>query len=230
MKLVLSAVCLVVVFAVPLPAAAQDRGSVRAMVGATMVTESGVTFGAAAGFKMNPNLQIFGEFGRMQNVLPSSVLEEVEIEAAQVANARNGKASSTASATANYGLLGVRRNLRKVGDAQVFVEIGAGAARVESSLEASIRGSETLQGDISNLVSVPFTESSPQTKASRRLAAVSRWTSRRSSASRWDTATSGSSRTTRPSTRETSTGPCGSGSELMKGMKRMERMKKSLMG
>lgn len=165
MKLVLSAVCLVVVFAVPLPAAAQDRGSVRAMVGATMVTESGVTFGAAAGFKMNPNLQIFGEFGRMQNVLPSSVLEEVEIEAAQVANARNGKASSTASATANYGLLGVRRNLRKVGDAQVFVEIGAGAARVESSLEASIRGSETLQGDISNLVSVPFTESSPQTKA-----------------------------------------------------------------
>jgi opacity protein-like surface antigen len=165
MKLVLAVVCLVVVLAVPLAAAAQDRGFIRGMVGATMVTESGVTFGAAAGMKINPNLQIFGEFGRMQNVLPSSVLEEVELASAQVANARSGKASSTASASANYGLVGVRRNVRKVGDAQVFVEGGVGAARVESTLEASIRGSETLQGDISDLVSVPFVDSSPQTKA-----------------------------------------------------------------
>jgi opacity protein-like surface antigen len=110
-------------------------------------------------------LQIFGEFGRMQNVLPSSVLEEVERASALVANPLGGKASSTASATATYGLLGVRRNVIKVGDSQVFREVGAGAARVESELEALIRGSETLQGDISHLVSVPFTESSPQTKA-----------------------------------------------------------------
>jgi opacity protein-like surface antigen len=165
MKLFLPAVCLVVALAAPLPAAAQDRGFVRAMVGATMVTESGVTFGAAAGMKLNPNLEIFGEFGRMQNVLPSSVLEEVERASALVVNPLGGKASSTASATASYGLLGVRRNVIKVGDAQVFVEGGAGAARVESELEALIRGSETLQGDISHLVSVPFTESSPQTKA-----------------------------------------------------------------
>jgi opacity protein-like surface antigen len=130
-----------------------------------MITESGVTFGAAAGMQVKSNLEIFGEFGRMQNVLPSSVLEEVEKASALVVNPLGGKASSTASATANYGLFGVRRNVGKLGDAQLFVEGGAGAAKVESTLEASIRGSEALQGDISHLVSVPFTDSSPQTKA-----------------------------------------------------------------
>lgn len=55
-------------------------------------------------------------------------------------------------------------NVGKVGDAQLFLE-GGGAAQVKARLTALIRGSETLQGDISDLVSVPFTESSPQTKA-----------------------------------------------------------------
>jgi opacity protein-like surface antigen len=88
----------------------------------------------------------------------------VEIAAALVANTRSGKASSTASARATYGLVGLRLDVYKIGDAQIFLEGGGGAAQVRSRLTAFIRGSETLQGDISDLVSVPFTASSPQTK------------------------------------------------------------------
>ena len=163
MKLPVAVVCLVMVLAAPIPAGAQDRGFVRAIGGATMGSESGGAFGGTVGVKITPNAQIFGEFGRLQNVLPSSVLDEVEIEAALVANSRAGKSSSTASAKATYGLVGLRMNVRKIGDAQLFLEGGGGAAEVKSSHSALIRGSETLHGDISNLVSVPFTASSPQT-------------------------------------------------------------------
>jgi opacity protein-like surface antigen len=165
MKLPVAAISLVLVLAAPIPAGAQDRGFVRALGGATMGTESGAVVGGTVGVRINPKTQIFGEVGRLQNVLPSSVLDEVEIASALAANTRAGKASSTASAKATYGLVGVRMNVQKVGDAQLFVEGGGGAAQVKSRLEALIRGSETLQGDISNLVSVPFTASSPETKA-----------------------------------------------------------------
>lgn len=165
MKLPVAVVCLVMVFAAPTPADAQDRVFVSAIGGATVGTESGGVFGGTIGMKVTPNAQIFGEFGRLQNVLPTSVLEEVEVEAALVANSRGGKASSTASAKATYGLAGLRMNVWKIGDAQVFLEGGGGAAEVKSSHTVDIRGSATLQGDISNLVSVPFTASSPQTSA-----------------------------------------------------------------
>ncbi len=165
MKRAISLTGLVMVLATPFPAGAQDRGFVRAVAGATVGTESGAVAGGTVGVRINAKTQIFGEFGRMQNVLPSSVLDEVDRAAALVANSRNGKSSSSATARATYGLVGVRMNVRKIGDAQIFAEGAGGAAQVKSSLEAAIRGSETLQGSITNLVSVPFTASSPQTKA-----------------------------------------------------------------
>jgi len=165
MKRAIPAVCLLLVLAAPPPADAQERGVVRGIGGATVGTESGGAFGAGVNVNIGPKAQIFGEFGHFQNVLPTKVLEQVEVHSAQVANSLGGKASSTAEASATYGMVGLRMNLYKIGDGQVFVEGGAGAAHVESTLEASIRGSATLQGDMSDLVSVPFTEATPATKA-----------------------------------------------------------------
>ena len=133
MKLPVAVVCLVMVLAAPIPAGAQDRVFVRAIGGATVGSESGGAFGGTIGIKVAPNALIFGEFGRLQNVLPTSVLDEVEVEAAIVANARAGKASSTASAKATYGLVGLRMNVWKIGDAQVFLDGGGGGAEVKSS-------------------------------------------------------------------------------------------------
>lgn len=164
MKLSIPALGLVMVLVAANPAAAQDRGFVRLLGGATMGTESGPLVGATVGVRVTSSARIFGEFGRLQNVMPSSVLDEIERAAALAANTRGGKSSISAEARATYGIVGLRMDVRKVGDAQLFLEGGGGAAQVRSSLTAFIRGSETLQGTITHLVSVPFTSSSPQTK------------------------------------------------------------------
>jgi len=155
---------LVLALAAASPAMAQDRAFVRAMVGATMGAGPGAVFGGTVGVKIAPTMQIFGEFGKMQNVLPNSVEDEIGVEAAYIANAEGGKHSSEASASAGYGLIGLRSNFMKIAGSQTFLEVGGGAAHVESDVHAVIRGSASLQGDISDLVSVPFTEATPETK------------------------------------------------------------------
>lgn len=150
-----------------LPAAAQAQESkvvFRPMVGGVVGAGPGASFSGAISFKATDKLQIHGEFGRLMNILPKSVLEEVEINAAAVAFSRGGKHSSDASASASYGMVGIRQALRDVSGANTFVEIGVGMAQVKSEISAAIRGSAALQGDISNLVTTPFTTATPETK------------------------------------------------------------------
>ena len=150
--------------AVAQPAMAQDKGFVRAMVGATVGTESGAVFAGTFGFKVAPKAMIFGEVGNLSNMLPKEVNDQVDVAAAKIANAEGGKSSSTSSASATYGLFGVRFNARDVSRAHTFIEVGAGVAHVKSSVEAVIRGSASLQGDISDQVSTGFTDATPETK------------------------------------------------------------------
>jgi len=155
---------LLAVLAVAQPAMAQEKGFVRALVGATVGTESGAVFAGTVGFKVASKGMIFGEVGGMTNMLPKSVSDEIDVAAAKVANAEGGKASSTSKATATYGLFGARINMRDVSRAHTFLEIGAGVAHVKSDVEAVIRGSASLQGDISDQVVTGFTSATPSTK------------------------------------------------------------------
>ena len=165
MKRIVVGMGLLVLLAAPASAQTEDRGFVRALVGATVGAGPGAVFGGAVGFRASEKLQILGEFGRMTNLMPSSVIDEIEIAAASAAQTLGGKHSSDAKARATYGLVGARYNVGMVSGALTFVELGVGAANVKSSVTAVIRGSETLQGDISNLVSTSFTRSTPATKA-----------------------------------------------------------------
>jgi opacity protein-like surface antigen len=164
MKRMLVGMALFVLLAAPASAQTEDRGFVRALVGATVGAGPGAVVGGTVGFKASEKLQVLGEFGRMTNIMPSSVIDEIEVAAASAAQSLGGKHSSDATARATYGLVGARYNLGVVSGALTFIEIGAGAANVKSKVTALIRGSETLQGDISNLVSTSFTRSTPATK------------------------------------------------------------------
>jgi len=156
---------LVAALAMPAVAQAQDKKVVfTPMVGGVVGSGPGASFSGAISFKATDKFQILGEFGRLTNILPKSVLDQVEVNAALVANTKNGKSSSTASATGNFGMLGVRRAMRDVSGASTFIEVGVGMANVKSKVEAEIRGSTTLQGSIANLVSTPFTAATPETK------------------------------------------------------------------
>ena len=156
---------LAAVLALPAVAQAQEtKVVVRPMIGGVVGSGPGASFGGAISVKATAKLQILGEFGRLTNIMPKSVLDQVEIKAAAVANAKGGKHSSTASAAANYGMVGFRQALRDMSDANTFIEFGVGMANVKSKVDAVIRGSATLQGDISNLVTTPFTAATPETK------------------------------------------------------------------
>jgi hypothetical protein len=156
---------LAAVLAFPSVARAQETKVVfRPMVGGVVGAGPGASFGAAISFKTSDKLQIHGEFGRLTNILPKSVLDQVELNAAAAANTLGGKHSSDASAAASYGMIGFRQALRDVSGANTFVEVGVGMARVTSELSAVIRGSAALQGDISNLVTTGFTNATPETK------------------------------------------------------------------
>jgi opacity protein-like surface antigen len=165
MKRIFAGMALFVLLAAPASAQNDDRGFVRAIVGATVGAGPGAVFGGTIGFKTSDKVQILGEFGRMTNIMPSSVTDQVEVAAASAAQTLGGKHSSEVDARATYGLVGVRYNVGTVSGALAFTEVGIGAANVKSSVSAVIRGSETLQGDISNLVSTSFTAATPTTKA-----------------------------------------------------------------
>lgn len=165
MKCVVIGMAVAVSLAYPAGARAQEqRTFVRPTVGGVTVAGPGASFSAAVVAKATDRVQILGEAGRMINILPKSVADQVEIAAALAANARGGKHSATSSADANYGLVGLRGSLREVSGAPTFVEVGVGVARVTSQVTAVLRGSATLQGDISSSVSTPFTSATPETK------------------------------------------------------------------
>jgi len=155
---------LLAVMAVAQPAMAQEKGFVRALVGATVGVETGPVYGGTFGFKVTSKSMIFGEVGGLANMLPKEVNDQVDVAAAKVANAEGGKASSSAKASSVYGLFGLRINTRDVSRAHTFLEVGVGMAHVKSSVEAVIRGSASLQGDISDQVSTGFTDATPETK------------------------------------------------------------------
>lgn len=156
---------LAAVLAVPATAQAQDQKVVfRPMVGGVVGAGPGASVGAAISFKASDKLQIHGEFGRLNNILPKSVADQVEVVAALAANTLGGKHSASTSASANYGMIGIRHAMRDFSGANTFIEVGVGMANVKSKVDAVIRGSAAIQGSISNLVSTPFTKATPETK------------------------------------------------------------------
>lgn len=165
MSRLLVGVGLAAMLAVPTLAQAQDsKVFFRPTVGGVMGAGPGASFSGLFSVKAGEKTQITGEVGRLANILPDSLMEEVELAAALAANAVGGKHSATASADANYGMVGFRRALRNVSGAETFFEFGVGAARVTSDHSVVLRGSATLQGDITSSVTTEFLASTPETK------------------------------------------------------------------
>jgi hypothetical protein len=157
------------------PAAAQAQGQapgqaqdpkfvLTPMVGGVVGSGPGASYSAAISFKTGEKMQILGEFGKLSNILPNSVADQVEVAAAIAANSLNGKHSANASSSAGFGMVGVRRSLRDMSGAHTFVEIGVGMAHVTSEVDAVVRGAISGQGDISNLVTTPYTSATPENK------------------------------------------------------------------
>ena len=159
---------LAAMLAVPATARAQGQAQdpkvvFRPIVGGVAGSGPGASFAGAISFKAGSKMDISAEFGQLTNILPKSVADEVEVAAAIAANSLKGKHSADASSSAGYGLVALRRALRDVSGAHTFFEVGAGIAHVTSEVSAVLRGGST-QGDISALVTTPFTSATPENK------------------------------------------------------------------
>jgi hypothetical protein len=157
--------CALTVLAIPVQAQAQEGTYVRAFFGATFGNQGGGAVGGGVGIKATKKLQITGEFGFLSNVIPKSVADAIDQQAAIQANivALGGKASSDSSAKAQYGLVGFRATVRNISNGSFFIEVGGGVAHVTSKISAEWR-SLTGQGTLAGLVTTSFTNSTPETK------------------------------------------------------------------
>lgn len=126
------------VLVLPSVAHAQDRAFVGALGGITFGTETSSVFAGQAGGRIAPSLVIFGEVGRMQNVLPKDLQDELDLAAELFESEFGTSLEIDAKVPAFYGLAGIRWS----SDARVapFVEAAGGIARLSLTLNAEVGG------------------------------------------------------------------------------------------
>jgi hypothetical protein len=108
------------------PSAAQDRGYVGGQVGVTFQSETAVFFGGEVGVNVAPAVQVYGVFGRMQDVLPSDLQDAIDAFA--------GDVTVDASIPAFFGLGGVRV-IAPSGAIRPYALGGIGFARLNAKVE-----------------------------------------------------------------------------------------------
>lgn len=122
----------------PPAASAQDRGFVGALGGITFGTETSSIVGAQGGGRVTSQIVVFGELGRMQNVMPGEIQDQFD-DLVELFELQTGsRITAELRVPAFYGLGGVRWST----GARVapFVEVGAGVARLSADIEAEVDG------------------------------------------------------------------------------------------
>jgi opacity protein-like surface antigen len=144
------------------PAAAQadSRGFVRGAGGVTFVTETAVVLGGAVGFRVHDRVQVFGEAGRLTNVLPRHLQRDLDEAARMLGSTFGGPLSIDGRAPGVYGIAGVRIEAPATGRAALFGEAGVGAARGTSDIRARA-GSVDVSESVVRALSIKESESAP---------------------------------------------------------------------
>jgi len=153
---------LALILSAPLPAFAQEHGAfVGALGGVTFGTATSGSLAGTFGMAVSPNVQVFGEFGKTMNALPSDENTAIQANAAAAAAAMGS--TSTPVVLGNmgvfYGMGGVRVR-GKAAPVTPFGEAGFGFAHVSSSLAATVDGVDISQ----QVFTTPLTSNLPQTR------------------------------------------------------------------
>ena len=124
------------------PAWAQaERGFVRGLAGVTFGTaETSSIFGGGGGVNIGPNLQITGEVGRISDVLPSEIQDQLNLLSTLFFVETGLPVNMDVTAPAFYGLGGVRFNIPMAGRVRPFVEGQVGVANISFDIDANVAG------------------------------------------------------------------------------------------
>jgi opacity protein-like surface antigen len=139
------------------PASAQnERGFVRGLGGVTFGTaETSTIFGGGGGVNVGRSLQITGELGRISDVLPEDLRDQLDFISALVSLQFGVPVRVDATAPAFYGLGGVRYTM-PAGRIRPFAEAQGGFARITFDIDAEVAGIDASREieDEANLDSV----------------------------------------------------------------------------
>jgi hypothetical protein len=142
-----------------MPAAAQTAGSsnpfvIHALAGLTFGGPSGGVFGAGAGAHIAavPGLTVFGEFGRLTNVMTSDLEDLVnDLVKLEELEEFTEDFEFEVRLPTTYGLAGARFDVVRDGPINVFVEGGLGFARVGLDVTLIVEG-EDVSDDFRDLL------------------------------------------------------------------------------
>lgn len=113
--------------------------------GVTFGTVSSGAFAARAGVPLAPGVSVIFEVGRMQDVLPQELADDLDL-VEELIELETGPITLNVSVPSTYGFGGVR--YAKAGRVSPFVEAGAGVGRISLSVDEA----EVFGVDISGLI------------------------------------------------------------------------------
>lgn len=120
---------------------AQDiRGSVGGQFGATFGTEAAPFFAGEVAANVARDLQIYGTVGRMNNVLPSSIQDDVDAAAAVISVLYRTSVDIDATVPAFFGIGGVRYLVPTGTVARPYARGGLGFSSVTVNAKVAVSG------------------------------------------------------------------------------------------
>ncbi len=134
MKRARIAIGMVVMLAVPLAARADERFFGTGMTGVTTHTVTNSTVAGTGGVALTKHFDVFGEIGRLTNVLPRSEYNTILANGNAIAATQAASATVVGNYPAMYGLGGVRVKAVVHGRISSFAEGAVGSAHLKNQL------------------------------------------------------------------------------------------------
>ena len=160
MKLAVGVFMLVAATAAPALAQNAPRGVVRGFGGVTFMSETATVFGAGMGVRLNDHVEIFGEAGRLTNILPHALQRDLDDAARAIGRYFGGPLSIDGKAPGVYGLGGIRVSRAAGPRLRVYAEAGGGTAHGTSDITA-YAGATNVSREVVRALTIKPSETAP---------------------------------------------------------------------
>jgi opacity protein-like surface antigen len=117
-----------------------ERGFVRGLGGITFGTETSSIVGGGAGFNVVPNLQVTVDIGRMQNVMPRKIKDDLDAAATLITIFYGVPVTIDVKIPAFYAAGGLRYNVPTTGRLRPFINGDVGVGHISADITSTVAG------------------------------------------------------------------------------------------
>lgn len=125
------------------------RGYIEGIGGLTFGTESATMFGGEIGFDVSPNIEVYGSIGRMQNIAPSYINEQLDVLDDVLSAITGQQWDFNVKAPSFFGTAGLKMRVPTEGSIRPYVLGGLGFGSIDVNISEIDLGdvTETLIAD-----------------------------------------------------------------------------------